>query len=72
MKKELVIVTTDMEIELAMFVDVTKLTDTQEAVKEARERYYTKEDRLGLFDDVLFDVMNEYDIEFEIVKYEEI
>ena len=38
MKKTLVIVTTDMEIELAMFVDATKLTNTREAIAEAREK----------------------------------
>lgn len=71
MKKKLVIVTTDMEIELAMFVDATKLTNTESAVAEARERYYAEENHSELFDDVLSDVMNEYDIEFEIVEYEE-
>ena len=40
MKKKLVIVTTDMEIELAMFVDASKLTNTREAIAEARDRYY--------------------------------
>lgn len=72
MKKKLVIVTTDMEIELAMFVDATKLTNTREAIAEARDRYYYGgEHRSQLFDDVLSDVMNEYGIVFEIVEHEE-
>ena len=29
----------DMEIELAMFVDATKLTNAREAIAEARDRY---------------------------------
>ena len=71
MKKKLVIITTDMEIELAMFVDATKLTNTREAIAEARDRYYSEECHSELFDDVLSDVMNEYGIEFEIVEHEE-
>lgn len=72
MKKKLVIVITDMEIELAMFVDATKLTNAREAIAEARDRYYYGGGyRSQLFDDVLSDVMNKYNIEFEIVEHEE-
>lgn len=72
MKKKLVIVTTDMEIELAMFVDATKLTNTREAIAEARDRYYYGgEHRSQLFDDVLAETMNDYGIDFEIVEHEE-
>lgn len=72
MKKKLVIVTTDKEIELAMFVDASKLTNARKAIAEARNRYYDGgEHRSQLFDDVLSDAMNEYDIAFEIVEHEE-
>lgn len=73
MKKKLVIVTTDMEIELAMFVDATKLTNTREAIAEAREKYYGEVQALHseLFDDVLAETMKEYGIDFEIVDHEE-
>lgn len=40
MKKKLVVVTTDMEIELVMFVDANKLANTREAVSIARKKYY--------------------------------
>lgn len=71
MKKKLVIVTTDMEIELAMFVDATKITNTREAISEAREKYYAEECHSELFDDILAGVMDKYGIEFEIVEHEE-
>lgn len=38
MKKKLVVVTTDMEIELVMFVDANKLANTREAVSIARKK----------------------------------
>lgn len=72
MKKKLIIVTTDMEIELAMFVDETKLTNTREAITKARNKYYNEECHSELFDDVLSDIMKEYGIDFEIVEHEEI
>lgn len=71
MKKKLVIVTTDMEIELAMFVDANKLTNTRKAISDAREKYYEENCRSELFDDILSEVMKEYGIDFEIVEYEE-
>ncbi len=71
MNKKLVIVTTDMEIELAMFVDATKLTNTREAIAKARNRYYNGEYHSELFDDVLADTMKEYGIDFEIIEHEE-
>lgn len=71
MKKKLVIVTTDMEIELAMFVDANKLANTREAVSIAREKYYEEDCHSKLFDGVLCDVMKEYGIDFEIIEHEE-
>ncbi len=71
MNKKLVIVTTDMEIELAMFVDVTKLVNTRKAVEEAKDKYYDGEYHSKLFDDVLSDTMKEYGIDFEIIEHEE-
>ena len=71
MKKKLVIVTTDMEIELAMFVDATKIVDTRDVVEEAKEKYYDGEFHSKLFDDVLATLMKEYGIDFEIVEHEE-
>lgn len=71
MKKKLVIVTTDMEIELAMLVDANKLTNTRKAISDAREKYYEENYRSELFDDILSEVMKEYGIDFEIVEYEE-
>jgi len=71
MNKKLVIVTTDMEIELAMFVDATKLTDTKEAIEKSRNRYYDGKYHSELFDDVLSDTMKEYGIDFEIIEHEE-
>jgi hypothetical protein len=71
MNKKLVIVTTDMEIELAMFVDASKLTNTREAIAETREKYYEEDCHSELFDDVLSDIMQERGIEFEFVDYEE-
>ncbi len=71
MNRKLVIVTTDMEIELAMFVDATKLVDTRKAVEEAKDKYYDEECHSELFDDVLADTMKEYGINFEIIEHEE-
>lgn len=71
MEKKLVIITTDMEIELAMFVEATKLKSTREAIKKARNKYYNREYHLELFDDVLADTMKEYGIDFEIIEHEE-
>ena len=70
MNKKLVIVTTDMEIDFAMYVEANKLTNTKEAIAEAREKYWTT-DYDGLFSDLVSDVMTEYGIEHEIVEYEE-
>ena len=52
MKKKLVVVTTDMEIELVMFVDANKLANTREAVSIARKKYYEEDCHSKLFDDV--------------------
>lgn len=71
MNKKLVIVTTDMEIELAMFVDATKIVDTRDVVEEAKEKYYDGEFHSELFDDVLAELMKEYGIDFEFVEHEE-
>lgn len=71
MKKKLIIVTTDMEIELAMFVDATKITNTRKAISIAREKYYDEDCHSGSFEYVLSDIMNEYGIGFEIVEHEE-
>lgn len=70
MRKKLVIVTTDMGIELAMFVDAAKLEPTRQAVSEARKKYHDA-CLSGLFDDVLFGVMEEHGIDFEYVEHEE-
>lgn len=71
--KKLVIVTTDMEIELAMFVDSTKLEPTRQAISEARKEYYEELRQCNekLFDDVLFKTMRQYGIDFEYVEHEE-
>lgn len=71
MNKKLVIITTDMEIELAMFVDETKLIDTREAVAKARDKYYGEKYHSELFDDVLSNTMKKYGIDFEIIEHEE-
>ena len=71
MNKKLVIVTTDMEIELAMFVDSTKIVDTRDVIEEARKKYYDGEFHSELFDDVLAGLMKEYGIDFEFVEHEE-
>lgn len=71
MDKKLVIVTTDMEIELAMFVDATKVTNTRKAVSDARKKYYEENCCSESFADVLSDIMSEHRIDFEIVQYEE-
>lgn len=68
--KRLVIVTTDTEIELAMFVDASKLEPTEQAISEARKKYY-EEECGGLFDDILFKTMQEHGIDFEYVEHEE-
>ena len=70
MDKKLVIVTTDMEIDFAMYVESNKLTNTEEAIKEARELYWTT-DYDGLFSDLVCDVMNKYEIKHEIVDHYE-
>lgn len=72
MKKKLVIVTTDMKIELAMFVNSDKLIQTRDAVEKARERYYAEDYHSESFNDVLSNVMVKYGIEFEIIEHEEI
>lgn len=71
MNKKLIIVTTDTEIELAMFVDIKKLEPTRQAIAEARNKCYEKECYEGLFDDMLFEIMQKYGIDFEYVDYEE-
>lgn len=73
MKRKLVIVTTDMEIELAMFVDGTKLTKVRNVVEKAREKYYEEEcySKSESFEAVLSNMLNESCIDFEIIGYEE-
>lgn len=72
MNKKLVIVTTDMEIELAMFVDIKKLALTRQAIAEARNKYYREECLEKLFDDTLFETMSKYGIDFEYIPHEKI
>lgn len=71
MNKKLVIVTTDMEIELAMFVDSTKIVDTRDIIEEVREKYYAEENDFESFEDAVMETMREYKIDFEILEYEE-
>jgi hypothetical protein len=71
MNKKLVIVTTDMEIELAMFVDKNKINDVRKAVTEAKDKYYNEQCHSGGLDEVLSNIMQERGIEFEFVNYKE-
>ena len=70
MDKKLVIVTTDMEIDFAMYVEANKLTNTKEAIAEARDIFWTT-DYDGWFDDLVSEIMTEHGIEHEIVDHEE-
>lgn len=71
MDKKLVIITTDMEIELAMFVDAGRLEDTREVVAKAKDRYYGDDCSQASFEAALCDAMEEHGITFEVVEHEE-
>ncbi len=74
MNKKLIIVTTDMEIELVMLVDSEQINITKEVVEETKDMYYSEKicSTSLLFKDVLSEAMNRCGINFEIIDYEEI
>lgn len=72
--KQLVIIKTDGNIELVMFVDAANISVAEDAVRKAREIYYTEESiqRETLFDDVLFSVLREKGVDYEYIEPYEI
>lgn len=72
--KQLVIIKTDGNIELVMFVDAANIRVTEDAVRKARERYCTEEPirRETLFDDVLFSILREKGVDYEYIEPYEI
>lgn len=72
--KQLVIIKTDSNIELVMFVDAANISVAEDAVRKAREIYYAEESiqRETLFDDVLFSILKEKGVDYEYIEPYEI
>lgn len=71
--KRLVIVTTDCEIELALYVNYSSLAKVNEAVAEAKERYYYgNEKNEREFADVLFNILKRENIDYENIEFFEV
>lgn len=70
-KKMLAIVTTDMEIELAMLIHRTDIANARNIVKQVREAYYNDEAHGGTFEDAVAESLTEHNIDFELLEYTE-